>query len=272
MAKSSNSSWNVWLRRFVLGGVGALGILSSSSINMAQRPTPSAALQAWIADSRRKEKQDGYTITALSRQSSSLLRFAAHRSHRSHASHYSSRSGHRSHYSHFSSYTSPVKPPKKQEEKKKPVPVVPPIQEKKPTTADKKDVKPKIEVKTGKVKSVISQTVLILEDATIVELIGVKAKKFSDLQKETVAAASARSSLTKWVKGKSIRAIFLEGNKAYLFVFLNELECRCVNLELIREGVLIADSDTSIYAHHVLLKTQKDAQKKGVGVWSKKLD
>ena len=61
MAKSPNSSLNVWLRRFFLGGIGALGILSSSSNNVAERQTPSADLQAWIADARRKEKQDGYS-------------------------------------------------------------------------------------------------------------------------------------------------------------------------------------------------------------------
>ena len=70
--------------------------------------------------------------------------------------------------------------------------------------------------------------------------------------------------------GPTKAAARIEGNKAYVFVFLNELECRCVNLELIREGLLRADSDTSIYAHHVLLQAQKEAQDKGRGIWGKK--
>lgn len=275
MGKLSNLYRNVWLKRFLLGGVGVLGAFSRFSDHTAEKPTHSTALQTWISDVQRKEKRDGYSIAALSEQPSIWKILAAHRSHRSHASHYSSRSGHRSHYSHYSSYNAtPKDTPKAVEEKKVESRKV----EKKKVEKKKEDVKPIIvETKNGTVKLVVSQTKLFLKDSTIVELIGVKANTFSETDfsdsKEVEAAAkAAKKSLTMWVKGKPVRYIFLEGNKAYVFVFLNELECRCVNLELIREGLLRADSDTSIYAHHVLLKAQKEAQDKGIGIWNKKSD
>jgi endonuclease YncB( thermonuclease family) len=101
-------------------------------------------------------------------------------------------------------------------------------------------------------------------------LVGVRDRPSSDPTEAATTAALAHASLTKWVTGRPVRAIFLKGNKAYLFVFLNELECRCVNVELIKEGALIADDDTTTYAHHVLIEAQKEAQAKGVGLWKKK--
>lgn len=276
MVKSIHLSRKHWMRRFVLGGLGVLGVFPTSANNAAESPAPSSGLQAWISDAKRKEARNGYSVAGLRGQTGNLLRFAAHRSHRSHASHYSSQTGHRSHYSSYSNPATPKRPtvpttpkppiaaPKPRVEKKEPTTnSLQPIQKGALATKTKQnDVLSKNQAKTGTVKFIPSPSVIILEDATIVQLIGVKEKQFSDIQKKTLAYARASASLTKWVKGKSVRVVFLEGNKGYVFVFPNELESRCVNLELLREGVLVADEDTSIYAHHVLLKAQQDAQKK----------
>ena len=292
MARLSNLFKVGWLRHISVGFVGLVGALSLGQSEATQQADGSTALEAWIADARRKGRQDGYSIAALSAQSTKAVQLVGHRSHRSHASHYSSQGGHRSHYSHYASYVAPVQPPKQDDTRKKadsnpvrvpvPVPVRPPAGADKslsPSVAPKpveaikgtKDgVKPLVTGKSGTVKSILSSSALALDDSTIVELAGVRDLSSSDQAEAATAAALARASLTKWVTGKPIRAIFVKGSKAYVFVFLNEVECRCVNVELIREGVLVADDDTTTYAHHVLVEAQKEAQNKGVGLWDKK--
>jgi len=262
---------NPWLRRSFLGGIGVLGTISSFPEDAAKSPLPSTAMQSWISDARRKEGQDGYSIAELGQQPSGLIQFAAHRSHRSHASHFSSATGHRSHYSSYTATPqSPAKdPPRQIEENKKTDSNLPEIPKKVVTVASKENGKLVIEAKTGTVKSIISPTAFILEDATIVELIGAKEKKLSSPVDDANAHASAQASLTGWVSGKSVRINFLEGNKAYVFVFPNELECYCINLEMIKEGKLVVDSNTSIYARNVLLKAQREAQSKDLGIWKK---
>lgn len=275
MGKWSKLFRITWLKRYFLGGIGVLGALLpfSDRNNASKNPAPSPALHRWISDAQQKEKRDGYSIAALSEQSSALSPFAAHRSHRSHASHYSSQGGHKSHYSHYSSYNTPQEqkktPPK--EQPKEPKEEAPKASAKETAEkTEKKNPNVLIEAKTGTVKSIISPKVFILEDSTIIELAGVKTKMSLSTKEDAQSMASAQASLTGWIKDKPVRYFILDGNKAYVFVFVNELECRCINLELLREGRLIVDDNPNIYAYKVLLMAQQEAKDKAIGVWSKR--
>jgi hypothetical protein len=296
MTKQPELNENNWLRRFLLGGMGVLGVFSPSSDGVSKEPTPSTALQSWISDSRRKQGQVGYSIAELSQKPETTVLYAAHRSHRSHASHYSSTDGHRSHYSSYSTpQGTPSPTPRKETTPKQALPikettpkqVLPIIVTPKPkedpnnisTKTSQKTVgtvkindKLIIEAKTGIVKSIISPRVFILEDSTIVELAGTKQQVFSEVLDSSTYRASAMASLTKWISGKHVRISTLNGRNAYVFVFPNELECYCVNLEMIREGQLLVDGDSNICAYSVLIQAQKEAMSKKIGIWTKEAE
>ena len=279
-----------WVQRAFLGGLGVWGAVSflPAEVNNRNAP-PSPAVQSWISDAKRKQKQqDGVFIAELSQHPDNLVKVAGHRSHRSHASHYSSASGHRSHASHFSSYSAPSQtppandqtpPPKKQnpssqdrskrvEEKKQPDKESSPKSE----VAEQENGKLIVESKTGIVKSIISPTSFQLDNAYIVELLGVQSKTSADSIINSKHYAAAKASLANWISGKSVRICLLDGNKAYVFVFINELECRCVNLELLRDGKLITDGSTDIPAYSLLIAAEQDAKAKKTGVWQGKSD
>jgi endonuclease YncB( thermonuclease family) len=127
-----------------------------------------------------------------------------------------------------------------------------------------------VEAKKGKVKSIVSTTSIMLEDATTtLQLAGVKNNTSTNIEENTATVAVARTAITNWVFKKQIRYISVDGNKVYIFVFPNELECRCVNLELIREGRLKCDNDIFIPGYTALLSAQSEAKANGAGVWSK---
>lgn len=270
---------NNWIRRFMLGGIGVLGGLSPYSDATSNGPTPSSSVQLWISDSRRKDGVKGYSISELVRQPSAPIHYAAHRSHRSHASHYSSQGGHQSHYSSYNSsegsQRTPVKtPPPKDETPPKesvtPKTTTPVVKKEAEPVNEKQSGKVIAEAKVGVVKTVVSPTVMILEDSTVVRLAGVKKQTQEDEKAEHEVAVKTRVEVEEMVKGKTVRVATLYNKNSYVFVFPNELECYCLNLELVKEGKLVVDSESAVYGLPVLIKAQNDAQSKGVGVWEKK--